>query len=245
MIDSVLDFSNLMKAWQRVKDNHGCPGVDGVSIEAFEKTPKRNMSALVSEITDRCYSPLPLLRLLVEKPSGGPRPLSIPAVRDRLIQTAVLNVVEPLFEQEFEQCSFAYRKGRSVKQAALQIREYRDQGYQYVVEVDIEAFFDNVDHQLLMGKVTKVLSDTDVIHLIERWITNHVWDGEKVYRLTKGIPQGSPISPILANLFLDELDETLLNSGYRLVRYSDDFVVLCKSKKEAETALELTDDVLE
>jgi group II intron reverse transcriptase/maturase len=180
----------------------------------------------------------------VAKPDGSPRALVVPAVRDRVAQAAVLNVIEPLFEVHFEEVSFAYRKGRSVKQAAWRLKELRELGYRYLVDADIDDFFNQIDHDLLFQKVSQVLSDKALFRLLRLWVRAEVYDGERIYILDKGIPQGSVVSPLLANLFLDELDEALLARGYKLVRYADDFVILTKTRPEAEAALEFTEEVL-
>lgn len=197
------------------------------------------------EIQRNIYRPLPLLKILVDKGNGEARALCVPAVRDRVAQASVLQVVEPVFEAEFEQCSFAYRKGRSVKQAVYQVKEYRDKGYCWIVDADIDEFFDSIDHGLLLDRVNRLLKDTGILRLIEMWIKAEVWDGQAVTQLTRGIPQGSVISPILANLFLDQLDEELLRQGFKLVRYADDFIILCKSPEKAREALEVTEEILE
>jgi len=220
-------------------------GVDGISIREFGSDLEFNLSVLADELAGGRYSPLPLLRFLVSKQDGSPRALVVPCVRDRVAQAAVMNVIEPIFEAEFEDVSFAYRKGRSVKQAVYRIRELREKGYRYVVEADIDSYFDNIDHVLLMTKVGKLVRDEKILSLIDAWVKAEVYDGEKVYRIEKGIPQGTVISPMLANLFLDEFDEAMIAKGFKMVRYSDDFIILAKTCGEAEKALELTEEVLE
>ncbi|MDI6736617.1 MAG: group II intron reverse transcriptase/maturase [bacterium] len=245
LFEQVSSCENLSTAWGRVKENHGCAGVDGVTIEGFEKRLERNLKRLQTDLRNKSYHPLPLLKFLVDKGNGEARPLSVPTVRDRIAQSAVLEVFEPAFESEFEECSFAYRKGRSVKQAIYQIKEYYEAGYRWVVDADIDAFFDSVDHQLLLKKVKRYINDEYIVRLIELWIKAEVWDGESLKVMNKGIPQGSPISPILANLFLDELDEAMLKNNQRYVRFADDFLVLCKSSEKAREILEFTNEVLE
>ncbi len=191
------------------------------------------------------YYPLPLLKILVDKGNGESRALLIPTVRDRVVQSTVLQHIEPVFEKEFEQCSYAYRKGRSVKQAVYQIKEYRDKGYTWVVDADIDAYFDSIDHGLLLDKVKGIVKGPDILKLIEMWVKAEVWDGKSISRLTRGIPQGSPISPVLANLFLDQLDEELLSRGLKYVRFADDFIILCKSSEKAREALQITDEILD
>jgi len=240
-----INHSSLSSAFQHVKENHGCAGVDGVTIKRFEDNLDLNLGRLQDEVVRQIYFPLPLMKILVEKKNGEPRALCIPAVRDRVVETAVLQMIGPVLEKEFEDCSFAYRKGRSVKQAVYKIKEYYDKGYRWVVDADIDAFFDSVNHNLLLAKFKRYIHDPQIQSLIELWVTAEIWDGTSLKVCQKGIPQGSPISPILANLFLDELDEELLRNGYKYIRYADDYVILCKKKEDAEKGLELSKQVLE
>jgi len=245
LIREIVKGDTLLDAFQRVKENRGCAGVDGITIERFDYELEENLTKLRNEILNKKYQPLPLLKILVEKREGESRALLIPTVRDRVAQSAVLQVIEPIFEGEFESCSFAYRKGRSVKQAVHQIKEYRDKGYTWVVDADIDQYFDSIDHGILLDKVKGIIKDPDILKLIEMWVKADVWDGKGVTKLARGIPQGSVISPVLANLFLDQLDEELLNKGFKLVRYADDFVILCKTPEKAAKALEVTDEILD
>jgi len=240
-----ISFQSLFTAFQAVKENHGCAGTDGVTIEQFEGNLDINLKIMHNEITEQTYFPLPLLKILVDKGNGEARALCIPTVRDRVVQTAVLQLIEPILEKEFEECSFGYRKGRSVKQAVYKIKEYYEQGYHWVVDADIDAFFDSVDHALLLEKFKKYVSDPYIQKLIELWLKAEIWDGKSLIVPQKGIPQGSPISPILANLFLDELDEAFLKKGYKIVRYADDFIILCKKPDEAMNARQLSKQTLE
>jgi group II intron reverse transcriptase/maturase len=245
MLNSITNFQSLYTAFLQVKENHGCAGVDGVTIEEFEAELPKNLSMLSHNLTHNQYAPLPLLKILVDKGNGEARALCIPTVKDRVVQTAVLHVIEPTLEKEFEECSFAFRKGRSVKQAVYKIKEYHDEGYRWVFDADIDAFFDSVDHELLMKKVGKYIKDEYVIRLIELWIKAEIWDGESLKVIDRGIPQGSPLSPILANLFLDELDEAMLRNGHRYVRFADDFLILCKTPEKAKQSMEFTNEMLE
>ncbi|ODS30935.1 MAG: hypothetical protein SCARUB_03958 [Candidatus Scalindua rubra] len=195
MFKEITNQSTLKSAFQRVRDNQGCAGVDGVTVEEFDKNIKKNLYNLRNELLSGTYQPLPLLRILVDKGNRETRALSIPTVRDRVAQTAVLEIIEPVLEAEFEHCSYAYRKGRSVKQAVYKIKEYHEEGYIWVVDADIDAFFDSVDHDILIKKVKRLIKDKDIIRLISLWVKAEVWDGKSVESLEKGIPQGSAITP--------------------------------------------------
>jgi len=241
--DALTDF-NLHQAWSKVYENQGCAGVDGQTLMAFAERLLVNLDTLRNEVRYGTYRPQPLLRVAIDKPGGGKRLLSIPAVRDRILQTAVTLVIEPVFEAEFEDCSFAYRKGRSVDQAVARVQSLQRQGYQWVVDADIQAFFDNIDLTLLMLEVGKLIHDNDLLQLIHQWLNATVMDNGQPFTLHKGVPQGSPIAPLLANLYLHHLDETLLEDNGCLVRFADDFLVLCKSQDRAEQVLELTDELL-
>lgn len=240
-----MDSLSLSIAFQSVKANRGCAGADGVTISRFEKRQHANLLELIESINNGTYFPLPLLKIMVAKNNGEPRGLCIPAVRDRVVQKAVLAIIEPLLEKEFENCSFAYRKNKSVRQAIYEIKRLHDDGYCWVVDADIDAFFDNVNHELLFKKLDILIKDMAIRNLLHVWVAAEVWDGKTIAVLEKGIPQGSPISPILANLFLDELDETLMEKGYRHVRYSDDFIILCKNPEKARSAIDLTNRTLD
>jgi len=241
----IAEAANLRAAWVRVRDNRGCAGVDGISIETFEMLLDNNLSQLSQELIEETYHPLPLLKILVDKGNGESRALSIPTVRDRVAQAAALNLLQPIFEVEFEESSFAYRRGRSVRQAVLKVRQYYNQGYRWVLDADIDAFFDSVPHDRLLSKVAQLILDRRILRLLCHWVEAEVWDGQEVFRLTQGIPQGSVISPMLANLYLDELDEELLSQGLHLVRYADDFLVLCKDEAKAQQAVHLTKAILQ
>jgi CRISPR-associated protein Cas1 len=241
--DVLTDFT-LNQAWSKVYENQGCAGVDQQTLEAFAEQLHKNLETLRNEVCYETYKPLPLLRVELEKPSGGIRLLSIPPVRDRVLQTAVTRVIEPLFEAEFEDCSFAYRKGRSVEQALERIQLLQRQGYHWVVDADIQRFFDSIDHTLLMMEVGKFITDTGLLRLIHLWLCATVIDRSRRFVLHKGVAQGSPIAPLLSNLYLHHLDEALLDNNLCLIRFADDFLILCKSQNRAEQALELTDKVL-
>lgn len=247
-IEQVLTDSNLLQAWYKVRANNGCAGIDRETIGNFERSLMSNLALLRDEVVYRTYRPRPLFRIHIPKKSGtGLRSLSIPTVRDRVLHTAAALVLTPLFETEFEECSFAYRKGRSVDMAVRRVERLRDQGFVWVVDADIRSFFDEIDHEQLMVEFQKLVSDPDIVHLVRIWLAADVVDvqGQQRFRLHKGVPQGSPISPLLANLYLDQLDEAMLDKDLRLIRFADDFLILCRKKSGADKALQFTADVLE
>ncbi|WP_448872438.1 group II intron reverse transcriptase/maturase [Desulfobulbus propionicus] len=243
-LQQVVSDASLYQAWSRVEDNQGCSGVDRQEIDDFACGLGRNLACLRKEVLAGTYRPLPLLRAWMPKKNGGLRPLAIPTVRDRVLQTAVALVLTPIFEAEFEACSFGYRRGRSVDQALRRVMQLRDRGYTWVVDADIQSFFDEIDHGLLLAEVQRHVTDPGIVSLIRLWLTAEIEEDGERSATTKGVPQGSPISPLLSNLYLDQLDEALLDEHLRLVRFADDFLVLCKSQDQARDALELTEDVL-
>lgn len=245
MLDDIASRRTLYAAFDRVRGNAGCRGVDGITVGEFATNLERELDSLQDRLIRRVYHPYPLLRFEVPKSGSKVRSLCVPTVRDRVLQTAVYLVTRPIFEAEFEACSYAYREGRSVRDAVLRIDQLRRQGFRWLVDADIESFFDNISHDRLLEQLARLSLDPYVRDLFERWIRVEIYDGRRIYPLQRGIPQGSVVSPMLANLFLDELDENLALFGQTLVRYGDDFVILCKSPDQAAEARELTDYLLE
>ena len=244
-LEKLLSDANLFEAWSKVKANKGGAGIDGETIEKFSYNLVSNLHQLKDEVLAQKYTPRPLLVVRIPKKAGGMRTLAIPAVRDRVLQTAVALALYPVFEAEFEDCSFAYRKNRSVDKAIERIVHFRNQGYNWVVDADIEAFFDSVDRKILLKELTRLIKDPGILHLIDLWLKNEAVEQNIHYCFFKGIPQGSPLSPLLANLYLDTLDEELLDKNLKLVRFADDFIILAKNRDSAQEALEITEDVLE
>jgi CRISP-associated protein Cas1 len=238
-------LSTLRAAWTRVEESDGCAGIDSVTISRFADNLDAELLRLSGELAGNEYKPLPLLRFFIAKIDGSQRPLSVPVVRDRVAQSAALILIEPKFEQEFQNCSFAYRKGHSVQQALQQVERLHEAGYVWVVEADITAYFDNVDHSLLFARVAELVPDEKVMELIRHWVAARIYDGHQLTELTKGLPQGSPLSPLLANLYLDTFDDQMVSAGQKLIRFADDFLVLCKTKPRADQALKLTRQVLD
>lgn len=244
LIPKICEWQNLLEAWCRVENNEGCAGIDGVTIDKFDLDLSNNLACIQNELMNLSYKPDALLRFYVDKEDTEKRPLSVPTIRDRVAQTAVTLVLNPIFEQEFEDVSFAYRLNKSRHNAISLISEWRDRGYQWVVDADIDSYFDEVNHDILIKRVRELVSDEYVINLIIQWITSPIYDKDGVILPPKGLPQGAVISPLLANLYLDRFDEEMKKSKYKLVRYADDFLVLCKSKPDAEEALAMVGNIL-
>jgi len=245
LLRKALTFSMLKQAWEKVFDNNGMAGVDGESIDVLVPQIDTVLRQLAKDVIHDNYRPQPLLRIWVERPGKLPRGLEIPTVRDRILQTSLTLVLTPKVEAELEDCSYAYRKGRGVRLAVERIGFYQRQGYHWIVDADIEAFFDTIPHADLLARLQTIAAEPALINLVEQWLTAPIQENGQLTVPHQGIPQGSPISPMLANLYLDTLDEALLDADHILIRYADDFIVLAKSRKRAEAALELTKDVLD
>lgn len=247
LIELALDPGNLFTAWEKVRKNAGMPGVDGQGIDDFAHNVFGRLLTLKHQVERKEYRPLPLRALSIPKPDGSERRLAVPAVRDRILQTAVARILAPLCDKHLEESSYAYRAGRSVPMALARVAHYRDQGYQWVVDADIHTFFDEIDHALLLAKLRRTVADHSLLPLIELWLaaTLQPHDGGQPRLLTRGVPQGSPLSPLLSNLYLDDFDEAMLERNLRLVRFADDFLILCRDREAARQALELTEAVVD
>lgn len=229
LFDHITDLETLQAAWGRVRANRGGPGGDGVGIEEFGREALARLLRLQRDLRAGTYRPGPVRRLDVPKRSGGTRPLAIPCIVDRVAQGAAALVLTPLLEPEMEDASFAYRAGRSVRMAVARVALLRREGYRWVVDGDIERFFENVPQATLLERLGRYVSDRRVLELARLWLAEACPGG-------RGLPQGSPLSPLLSNIYLDSVDEAIEGKGVRLVRFADDFVLLCKSELLAEQA---------
>ncbi|MGA3029102.1 MAG: CRISPR-associated endonuclease Cas1 [Bryobacteraceae bacterium] len=237
---------DLWLAWERVQENAGCAGADGVTTATFATRADRWIARLLERVEQDAYRAFPMLKIVVEKKPGSAetRTLLVPTVADRVLQTAVARHLSRSWEEEFLECSFAYRPGRSVDRAIARIRKCHELGYRFVVDADVHAYFDRVDHDLLLNRVASRQPGPVVLGLLRQWVRGCYWDGQKVHAVRAGIAQGSPISPLLANFFLEDFDCELEKSGRKLVRYADDFLVLAQTRPGAEEALGQTRDLL-
>ena len=245
LIDKVYEMKNLKEAWKKVKSNKGCAGIDKQSISDFQKQSEMHLKEIQRAVKNGMYEPMPTLRRLIPKGDNKVRALGIPTVKDRILQQATKNVIEQIFEMKFLDCSYGYRPNKSAHQAVEQIKKYVEQGYIWVIDADVEKFFDSVDHKLLMGFVAKEISDGKVLNLIESWLKAGVMNEGKREETVVGTPQGGTVSPLLANIYLHEMDiEITKIDSVRLVRYADDFVILCKTKEDAERTMKQVKEIL-
>ena len=246
LIDKVWRPATLKAAWLSVRANGGSAGSDHQSIGSFERDLDANLARLEEELRSGTYRPKPIRRVYIDKPgSKGKRPLGIPAVRDRVVQAALRMTIEPIFEREFASGSYGFRPKRGCKDALREVEQLLKAGNIHVVDADIRSYFDSIEHDLLMKEVRKYIADGRVLELLETFLKVDILDGMNRWTPEGGTPQGAVISPLLANLFLHPVDIAMAEAGYRMVRYADDFVVLCGSDAEAQSALTLVSKLME
>lgn len=240
LIDKVYALATLWAAWTKVHANRGAAGIDKQSTAMFARQADMHLQKLHEQLRQGTYQPQPVRRKWIDKPgSTEKRPLGIPAVRDRVVQTALRMVLEPIWEAQFAEHSYGFRPGRGCKDALRRVDELLKTGYTWVVDADLKGYFDTIPHELLMADVRQKVADGRVLTLLEAYLNAKVMDGLEEWEPERGTPQGAVISPLLANLYLDGLDHAMAKAGYAMVRYADDFVILCRSQAEAEQALTL------
>ena len=245
LIDKIYDRDNLEISWKKVKSNKGCAGIDEQSIYDFWLHKDMYFGEIERGLRNGSYKPSPVLRRYIPKDNGKQRPLGIPTVKDRVVQQAAKNVLETIFELKFKDCSFGFRPERNAHQAIFQIIEYLEQGYTWIIDADIKTFFDKVDHDLLIKFVAKEVSDGKVLKLLEDWLKAGVLTENKIETTKEGTPQGGVISPLLANIYLHEIDDVITaNQHVRLVRYADDFVIMCKTKEMTEEVMKVLRNIM-
>jgi RNA-directed DNA polymerase len=234
LMEEVLAAENLRRAWRRVKANRGAPGIDGMPIEDFAKFAREQWPTIRERLVDGSYRPQPVRRVMIPKPGGGERPLGIPTVMDRLIQQAIAQVLTPIFDPEFSASSFGFRPNRSAHGALRQVQADIRAGHRIAVDLDLAKFFDNVRHDILMARVARRVGDKRLLALIGRYLRAGVMVGETFEPSELGTPQGGPLSPLLANILLDDLDRELERRGHRFTRYADDLLILVRSQRAGE-----------
>ena len=246
LYDRLLSQERLLRAFRKVKANGGKPGVDGQTVEAFAEELTEEIVMLVRELRDKSYRPQPVKRVVIPKDGGGERELGIPTVRDRVVQQALLEILQPIFDPAFHPSSYGYRPGRSahdaIAKAELFIRRYN---LRHVVDMDLSRCFDTLDHDLILGGIRERVADGSVLGLVRQFLQSGVMTGAGWQEAEAGSPQGGVISPLLANIYLDAFDQEMMKRGHRIVRYADDILILTRTKSAAENALKQASRYLE
>ena len=237
LLEEILSPDNLNKAYKKVVSNKGVAGVDGITVEEEFDYLKENKDRILNQIRKRRYKPQPVKRVQIPKENGKMRNLGIPTVTDRIIQQAIVQVISPIFERQFNDNSFGFRPNRSCEQAVIRALEYLNDGYEWIVDIDLERFFDTVNQDRLITIIGKTIKDGDVVSLIRKYLSAGVMENGIVKATEVGTPQGGNLSPLLSNIMLNELDKELEERGLNFVRYADDCIILVKSEKAANRVL--------
>jgi RNA-directed DNA polymerase len=239
LIDKVFSRRNLAAGFARVQANGGAAGIDHVSVDHYATHLERHLENLEAALRQGTYRPQAVRRVYIPKPDGTQRPLGIPTVQDRVVQAALRQVLEPIFERDFAEQSYGFRPGRGCKDALRRVDALLQDGYVHVVDADLKSYFDTIPHERLMERIRSRVADGRVLQLLESFLAQGVLDGLCEWTPDEGTPQGAVISPLLANIYLDPLDHLLAAAGLAMVRYADDFVILCRTPEEAQRALAL------
>ena len=237
LLEQILTPENLNKAYKKVCQNKGSAGIDGVTVDMVAEQIKEDNGRVLNKIRKRTYKPLPVKRVQIPKENGKKRNLGVPVVMDRIIQQAMVQVLSPIFEKEFNDNSYGFRPGRSCEQAVIKALEYLNDGYDWIVDIDLEKFFDTVNQDKLITIIRRTIKDGDVVSLIRKYLSAGVMENGIVKATKTGTPQGGNLSPLLSNIMLNELDKELEVRGLNFVRYADDCIILVKSEKAANRVL--------
>lgn len=240
----LLSYQRLYEAWLKVKANQGAGGVDGISLSAFESKLEENLQELFSDLKAKAYKPLPVLRRYIPKRNGKKRPLGLPSIRDKVVQQAVVDILQPLYETEFHPASVGFRPGKGAFNAFGRIIHLMEQGYVWVYDADIKGYFDCIDHRILLGIMKRRIADRSILDLIWQWLKAGVVENGVRSFSKAGSPQGGVISPLLANIYLNELDWELNRAGVQFVRYADDFLVFAKDEEGVKHGEAIVRDVM-
>jgi RNA-directed DNA polymerase len=240
LFDKVFAERNLLAAFQQVASKNGAAGIDHISVEQLERGLPETLWEISDQLRHGTYQPQSIRRVHIPKPgSNETRPLGIPTVRDRMVQAAVVNVIEPIFERDFAEQSYGFRPGRGCKDALRRVDELLKAGYVHVVDADLKGYFDSIPHDRLMVGLKEKVADGSILSLIEKFLKANILDGLEEWTPATGAPQGAVLSPLLSNIYLDPLDHLMARSGIEMIRYADDFVILCRTPEEASRTLEL------
>ena len=247
LIDKVYKRSNLEMAWNKVRQNKGAGGIDKQSIADYKENEEENLTKLMVELRDKKYTPLPVKRVYIEKRGNAKekRPLGIPTIQDRVCQQALKSRLEPIMEPYFNECSYGYRSGKSPHDAMRNIWKNIQDGDEWIVDADLKDYFGSVNHELLVELIARKISDGRVLELIRSMLQAGYVEEGKLFPTEKGTPQGGVISPLFSNIYLTPFDNVMTKRGYRLIRFADDWVVTCKTEKEAQDALREARNILQ
>jgi len=238
LIEKVIKTDNLWKAHERVKSNKGAPGIDGVTIDELEGHMKKYFDHLQRKLRDGTYNPQPVKRVAIPKADGSKRYLGIPCALDRVVQQAILQVIDPIIDPYFTEFSYGFRKGKNAHQAIQKAQTYYKEGYRTIVDCDLKSYFDTIHHQRLQSYLEYFIKDKIVLKLIWKFLRSGILDKDIYIETNQGAPQGGPLSPILANVYLNQLDLELEKRGHRFIRYADDFIIFVKSPRAGERVME-------
>jgi group II intron reverse transcriptase/maturase len=246
LFERTLQRENIQAAWKRVRANKGAAGIDGMTIEEFPDWVRSGQwERVTQELKSGSYEPDPVRRVEIEKPDGGIRQLGIPTIKDRVIQQAIAQILTPIFDPTFSNNSFGFRPNRNGQQAVKQVQSIIKEGRRFAVDVDLSKFFDRVNHDLLMTHLSYKLKDKELLKLIAKYLRAGIMDKNQFVASREGVPQGGPLSPLLANIMLDPLDKELEKRGHKFARYADDFTIMVKSKRAGERILNSISSYLE
>ena len=237
LMEKILEKENMKQAYKRVYANHGSSGVDGIRLEEIDDYLRQNWGRIKQAILEREYEPQPVRRVYIPKPNGDKRPLGIPTVMDRIIQQAMVQVLSPKCEPYFSETSYGFRPNRSCEKAIMKVLDYLNDGYDWIVDIDLAKFFDNVPQDRLMSYVHEIVNDGDTESLIRKYLKAGVMEEGKKYKTEKGTPQGRNLSPLLSNIMLNKLDKELEARGLHFTRYADDCVILVRSEASAKRVM--------
>ena len=237
LLEEILSRDNMNMAYKKVYQNKGASGIDGITVEEIADYIKENRERILNQIRKRKYKPQPVRRVQIPKENGKKRNLGIPTVMDRIIQQAIVQVISPIFEEQFRETSYGFRPGRSCEQAIIKALEYLNDGYEWIVDIDLEKFFDTVNQDKLITIIGRTIKDGDVVSLIRKYLSAGVMENGVLKPTKVGTPQGGNLSPLLSNIMLNELDKELEARGLNFVRYADDCIILVKSEKAADRVL--------
>jgi len=237
LLEKVIDIQNFSQAFHKVKSNKGAPGVDGMGVDELRNYLEKNLTSIRESIQNGKYKPNPVRRAEIPKENGKKRNLGIPTVVDKVVQQAIAQVLTSIYEEQFSNNSFGFRPRRSAHDVIRQCQAYVDEGYKYVVDMDLEKYFDTVNHSKLIEVLSRTIKDGRLISLIHKYLRAGVVVKHKFEETEIGVPQGGPLSPLLSNIMLNELDKELERRGHKFVRYADDMMIFCKSAKSAKRTL--------